>query len=1099
MPAALSGPLLSIEYLREAAVAAPIGPSAAIVGRFRALRAQCRHALGPASAPSAILSVAIRPLIVWLGWPCPSTRSTPAGSALLWPLFAARTEPVGLLVVPYGRVGRPGRQAINAALGAGCRWLLVTDGHVLRLVDGVRAESRSFLEFDLDACAGDGESLAWLVRLAGPAAFAEADPALARWLRESDAWGRRVCRALQTGVGVALATFTEAVAHAPGRARDLPACYADALIAVYRVLFLLFAEARHLVPMWHPAYRRGYSVEALRARLAEGRSPRGTWAALQAMARLAHAGVDAGDLRVTPFNGRLFAPARAPLLDHLSLDDGRVARALEALCFTPTGVRGGRQRIAYGEMGVEELGAVYENLLDLEPAAGARARNSGAPHVTAVHLRPSASTARKSTGTFYTPRPLADAVVRETLAPLVDDRRPDEILALRILDPAMGSGAFLVSAGRYLAERWEAALLATGDAAPGDLSEADRSATRRAIASRCLFGVDRNPMAVQLAQLSLWLATLSADRPLSFLDHHLITGNSLIGAGPLDVLARPPGRREPSGPLPLDALFDWSADLCSVRVRRHEIESTPDDTAEAVRTKESALADLASNAGLARWKAACDLWCTGWAPGGVSRGLYHALLDRLLGAAPPDAGPVATEGRRLESRARALACVHWPLQFPEVFLDADGRPRADAGFDAVVGNPPWEMLRADRGRAAEARDDDAAIVRFARDSGLYTAQGRGHANQFQLFVERALHLTRPGGRIGLLVPSGLLADEGTDALRRALVLANGLESITVYDNRRGLFPIHRSMRFAALTIRRHGRTEAIRCRFGVADLPAGARRDGPDTVMLTPGLLERLSGPGLAIPDLPTNADVRLVERLSVAHPRLSDPAGWHATFGRELNATDDRDCFRQGAPRPGDLPVIEGRHLSPFQVDLARVTRHADAARVRQRVGSRAALDRPRLAYRDVASATNRTTLIAAILPAGVVSVHTVFCLHAPMPPRDQRVLCALLNSFVANYLVRRRVTMHVTAGILAALPVPVPARDRDWFGRLDAAAAALLTGRSAPDAAAHAHALAAEAYGLDETELRRVLATFPLVSCGERDAVLAAFLTRTPRRSSR
>jgi hypothetical protein len=1093
---ALSGPLLSTEYLRHAA-GTSVGIPPPAVARFRSLRARCRHALGPASPPSAVLSFAARPLVLWLGWPGPPAAATTAGPALLAPLLAPRTEPVGLVAAAYGRVARPGRLAIAESLAAGCRWLIVTDGHVLRLVDGVRAEARAFVEFDLDACAEDAESLAWLVRLAGPRAFAEADPALLRWLRESDAWGRRVCGALRAGVGDALSAFTEAVAVAPGRARDLHACYADALVAVYRVLFLLFAEARQLVPMWHAAYRRGYSVEALRTRLAAGRTPRGTWAALQAMARLAHAGVEAGDLHVTPFNGRLFAPARAPLLDHLALDDGRVARALEALCFTPSGARGGRQRIAYGELGVEELGAVYENLLDLEPAAVVPSRDRPAAAPPAVHLRRSASAARKSTGTFYTPRPLADALVRETLAPLVEARRPDEILALRVLDPAMGSGAFLVAAGRYLAEQWEHAVVASGEATAGDVTEADRAAARRIIASRCLFGVDRNPMAVQLAQLSLWLATLSADRPLSFLDHHLIAGNSLVGATPLDVLSRPPGGRRRAGPLPLEALFDWSAALSPVRARRHEIETTPDDSAEVVRRKEAALADLASGGGLARWLAACDLWCACWTPGGVGRGLYHALLDRIVSGGAPAADAVGLEGRRLEQRARALACVHWPLQFPEVFLDADGRPGAGAGFDAVVGNPPWEMLRADPGRAADTRDDGAAIVRFARDSGVYAAQGRGHANQFQLFVERALHLARPGGRIGLIVPSGLLTDEGSEPLRRALVLANGLDSITVFDNRRGLFPIHRSLRFAAITVSRHGRTQAIRCRFGVAELPPDAR-DGPDTVTLTPGLLERLSGPGLAVPDLPSSADMRLVERLSLAHPRLGGARGWQVTFGRELNATEDRDCFRAGTARPGDLPVVEGRHLSPFQVDLAGVTRHADPARVRDRLGERAAVDRPRLAYRDVASASNRTTLIAAILPAGAVSVHTVFCAAARMAPRDQRVLCALLNSFVANYLVRRRVTMHVTAAIVAALPVPGPARDEDWFEELDAAAGLLLDRRTA-EATARAQALAAVAYGLDEAELRHVLATFPLVPRAERDAVVMAFLTRTPRRSSR
>ncbi len=846
-----------------------------------------------------------------------------------------------------------------------------------------------------------------------------------------------------------------------------------------------------MVPMWHPIYRRGYSIDALRARLSSHRDLTGSWAALQAIARLAHAGGTAGDLRVTAFNGSLFAPGRAPLLDHLALDDGKVGLALGALCFTAANSAGGRQRIAYAELGVEELGSVYESLLDLKPAGARRPIGREAP---SARLRPSPSAVRKTTGTFYTPRSIADALVADTLTPLVTDCRPDVILSLRILDPAMGSGAFLVAAARFLASAWERAVVDAGDAAAADIAEADRAATRRVIALRCLFGVDRNPMAVQLAQLSVWLATLAADRPLSFLDHHLVAGNSLVGASPVDVLSQAPSRRPRHGPLPLDALFEWTGALAGIRVARRRLEDAPDDSAAVVRAKEAALGSLAHDPDLARWKAACDLWCAAWTPG-LERGVYHALLDRVLGRASASSPLLDRTRHALESRARAMACFHWPLEFPEIFLGDDGRPRPDGGFDAVIGNPPWEMLRGDPRRAPDTLDDAEALVRFARDSGLYKHQGRGHSNQFQLFVERALHLARPGGRIGLIVPATMLGDDGSEALRRGLLVANGVDAVTVYDNRHGLFPIHRGMRFAAITIGRHMRTTGVRCRFGVvdpADLAPGAASAAP-VVTLTPSLIERLSGPGLAIPDLPTPVDLRLVEAMHAAHPRLGSPSGWHVSFSRELNATDDRDCFRESASRDDDLPVLEGRHLEAFRVAVSRATRHADRARTRERLGPRDNISRCRLAYREVASASNRTTLIAAILPADVVSVHTVFVLRERLPMRSQHVLCALLNSFVANYLVRRRVTTHVTAGIIASLPVP---RAADCFDELAETGAAL---RDADDAgvAARCQAAAAEAYGLSVEDLRHMLSTFPLVPQEERAAVLDVFVSRTLRRS--
>ena len=183
------------------------------------------------------------------------------------------------------------------------------------------------------------------------------------------------------------------------------------------------------------------------------------------------------------------------------LDDGAVGQAL--LSLTTRTSRGGRQRIAYADLGVEQLGGVYERILDFEPAS-ADGTTQGLTLVPAER--------RKSTGSFYTPRPLTEYLVRRTLAPLVRNASPDRILDLRVLDPAMGSGAFLVAACRYLALAYESALVGDGVVAATDITDQDRAGFRRAIAQRCLFGVDINPMAVQLGP-SIWLATLAANRP----------------------------------------------------------------------------------------------------------------------------------------------------------------------------------------------------------------------------------------------------------------------------------------------------------------------------------------------------------------------------------------------------------------------------------------------------------------------------------------------------------------------------------------------------------------------------------------------------------
>ena len=311
--------------------------------------------------------------------------------------------------------------------------------------------------------------------------------------------------------------------------------FEQALTVVYRILFLLFAEARALVPLWHPVFAR---ATASRRCSVVRRSACAD--AIRAISRLAHAGCRAGDLRVTGFNGRLFAPTRTPLVDRRDLDDAAAGLAVIALSTCPAPDGEGRQPIAYQDLGVEQLGSVYETLLDYTPrVVGPAARGRAVPPI--VSLEPG-SGVRKRTGTFYTPQPLAAYLIRRTLEPLVRDATPEGILALKVLDPSMGSGAFLVGTCVYLAQAYESALIRTGRCHPADFGAREQATIRRTIAERCLYGVDLNPMAVQLAKLSLWLATLAADRPLSFLDHHLLAGDSLVGAW-LASLTRPPADR----------------------------------------------------------------------------------------------------------------------------------------------------------------------------------------------------------------------------------------------------------------------------------------------------------------------------------------------------------------------------------------------------------------------------------------------------------------------------------------------------------------------------------------------------------------------------
>jgi N-6 DNA Methylase/Eco57I restriction-modification methylase len=1056
--------------------------------QLRTWAARLDATLGPASSVRAITDIAVVPLLELLGFAHAGRDDSAAASALRLSA-GGDTRVTGVVIEWSASLDRGWRSAVSSAIGADARWCFCCNGRALRLVDARRTWSRAYLEFDLVELGHDRDTQTVLWALARAEAMTGVSPMLDRAVELSDRHGLVVCKALGTGVLDALETLVDALSSR--RQRRAPALlFEQSLTVVYRVLFLLFAEARGLVPIWHPIYRDRYSLDAVVATLLTGQEYRGLWQTVRAISRLAHTGFDAGELHVTAFNGRLFAPAQADAFDGTPLSDGVMKHAVMAVTTTPVNRHGRRARIVYRDLDVEQLGAVYERVLDYEPSA------SGGHALTRTR------DIRKASGTFYTPRSVTAFLVRQTLEPLVRDRSSEEILSLRVLDPAMGSGAFLVAACRFLSAAAEEALIGEGRWHAHDIAPADRVNLRRTVASRCLFGVDLNPMAVQLARLSLWLATLAADKPLSFLDHHLQVGNSLVGASPDDLWRYRSGRSSRGSRRDEPTLFDraglTSAVEHAVRLRLR-VSSEPDETAAIVRAKEQTLASLLTDdSSLRAWVRVLDLWCAAWfwregppPDRGVFRELVAHLLGRGCALSPRVAATLLAKADEVVAQQRFL---HWPLAFPEVFVDERGEQRASPGFDAIVGNPPWEMVRGDSGDAnrREGRRLDARrVTDFVHESGIYHVDARVHANLYQWFVERALHLVRPSGRVGFVLPFGIASDTGAAPLRRYLFDRADVDSLTALDNRDAIFPIHRSVRIALLTCTAGPPTSSIACRFGITR-PEELERDDSvlarPAITLTRAFLTRLSGgDDLGVPDLARPQDMAIVERISAAIPRLGAEDGWHVHFGRELNASDDRDLFEPRSAESDARLVVEGKQIEPFRValDACRLQLRRDAA-------TRAVPHRARLAYRDVASATNRLTLIAAIVPARAVTTHTLFCLKTRLPLADQHVLCALLNSFVANYLVRMRVNTHVTVALVSKLFVPVIREGHPLFEALRSCSERLTRAsvpvEEAPEYA-ELQALVAFAYGITRDEFTHIVGTFPLIPESVRAASLQAF----------
>lgn len=1019
------------------------------VGTLRNVLQRARRMLGPATSARLLFDVLLLPLLSESG---ATVSVAHADSVCVAATFGfPGYSPAGVASAGGWGCDLARLRDRTARLGLPGRWWIAANGPTLRVMDVSHAYTRRTLDFDLQRIEDEEQALSALRVLL--MCSGERMPALEDVIARSAAHRVSVGQSLQAGVDDALARLM--TGFDGGRRRSTPdARFGDALTVVYRILFLLFAEARGLVPHWHPIYRDSYTIESLRPIVEAHGSPAGLWESLQAISRLAHRGCTAGTLRVVPFNGRLFAPSAAPLADSFRLDD-RVARDVLLAVTTRPG-RDRRERISYGDLGVEQLGAVYERVLDYTPG-GAR---------------------RKGSGTFYTPRAMTEFVVRRTLAPLVHEKSPEQILTLRIVDPALGSGAFLVAACRYLAGAYEDALIAEGSLSRQDVSAADRAAFRRVVAQRCLYGVDINPTAVQLARLSLWLCTLAADKPLTFLDHHLRAGNSLVGAGPADLARQAPGSgRGRINALPLFESPQLAGDLAATLNVRTGLATIPDDTADAVRAKERTIDNLTGPRGsLATWRATADAWCAAWFwPSGlpaIDPRAWPSLSAALRGV--HSGIPQDVEAAWRETAASVSArerFFHWQLEFPEIFFDAEGAPLARPGFDAVIGNPPWA--------------DAGAVAAFTRESGCYRLQGRGHANLYQVFAERILQICAAAGRIGMVMPSGFLADHGCADLRREIFDQCSVDAVLGFENRERLFPVHRGLRFSVITATKAGATPELQARFAIhaaADLesvPDTGEVPGSLRIPLT--LIRRFSGDGLSVPEIASPRDRSILARILAIAPPLGSTDGWGARFGRELNATDDRRHFVSRG-----LPVLEGKHLDPFTARVMDGAQFIDRRTAERLLAGRARIDSPRLAYREVAAATNMRTLIAAVLPAGVVTTHTIFCLRHPGDESLQWFLCGIFNSFVANYLVRVRGGTHLPAATIHQLPVPMLPRGSDGF----AAIASLARTAGADDVArAEVQARSARAYRIDTEDFAHVLRTFPLVPEPERQAAFEAF----------
>ncbi|MEI2746345.1 MAG: N-6 DNA methylase [Ottowia sp.] len=657
-------------------------------------------------------------------------------------------------------------QAMQELLNASeaLQWGIVSNGKQLRLLRDAASLTRpSFLEVDLADLLG-GQRYAefanvWRL-LHASRAFRPGQGATAciweQWRSEGQQEGTRVRDGLRNGVEQALLTLGAGFLQHPAN-HALRAALNDGTLSkddyfqqllrlIYRLIFVFTVEERGVL---HPqedsaeaqvarrAYAEGYALARLRELCLKRRARTrhdDQWQAI----RIVFRGLAQGEPRLAlPALGGLFAPEQCPDLDNASLDNAHLLAALQHLrwAVVAQGKGSSLTPVDYRNMGPEELGSVYESLLELVPAIDLPARTFG--FVGRTEEGSTAGNARKLTGSYYTPDSLVQELIKSALDPVIEQRlaaqptNPTEaLLAIRVIDPACGSGHFLLAAARRLAEKL-AQLRSLEGGQEGAMQPQDYRHALREVVSHCIYGVDRNPMAIELARMALWLEGYEEGRPLGFLDHHLQVGDALLGLTDLTVLEQGVAK-DAFKPLSGDdkdvckelakanaaGLKQIAKDLQGKQMllgvdnrsgleALRAIETLPADTPEQVAAKEQAWRRFLEDSAHSPLAHAADALVGAYllpktedtaetVPTSIT---LHALLTAPERAQTEHAAPIAAARATCE-QARVF---HWPLAFPQVF--------AQGGFDCVLGNPPWERIKLQEEEFFATRHRDVAQAR----------------------------------------------------------------------------------------------------------------------------------------------------------------------------------------------------------------------------------------------------------------------------------------------------------------------------------------------------------------------------------------------------
>lgn len=1039
----------------------------------------------------------------------------------------AEAKPVAVILpfapgTDFAKLDRQGRPPEGRLLALceqqGVRYGLLASGERLRLFDA-QSPAAASVWLELDAAAlGPGERP--VLGLLGPESLAQgrfeelAEDARAHgvrlWKRLGDRIHDRALPALARGID-------DWARQARRDTRDesvrLDLQHAS-LTLLFRLLFLFYAESAGFLPMGNPIYR-GRSLTALAAEAGtiRDKSAGGStslWENYRTLVLALRAGNPTWG--VPAYNGALFHPDElegARTLEEMEFADPEFAEILTALG-SEAGDEGTARGVDYSSLEIGHLGNIYEALLSLnlsvtdrptryDPVSDRYRHEGHTGEIPAGSLIwQNHAGGRKAGGVYYTPttlvRYLVDRAVRPAYREHLDGVREtagrdpvkaaQQLVDFAVVDPACGSGHFLVAvvdaladeAARFLArhplpalrERLDALREGAESAADGGGGVEDLALLRRLLVKHSVFGVDVSPMGAEIATVSLWLAAFVPGLSLSYLGRNVVIGNSLFGVADRNAVVKP---------------NTFEAQRLASRVTAASealatVAENPDRNPAEYEASQAAV--RAADALTAGMRHVFDLWTA--EPFG-ERDNRHQVAGkgfRLLTGHEQLPEQLLERVRRAEKLAWEHSFLHWPIKFPRVFA------RQEPGFDAVVGNPPWEKVKVEThtfyalfqpglvGLGPQERDREVVDLlarrpdleerlrreqdrtrreRDALRAGGYASE-RGDTDLYKYFCQRYRALLRSGGYLGVVLPRSAFNAKGSAGFREWLHRETTVRRVDFLLNRRGwMFDTHPQYSVALVAAQNAPPSTAHRVEVaGTADSEAAWTRQAG-----VPGIrvLDSALGPDRQLPLLRSQAEADLLAKTRCGSPFPLGPAGrWKCFAVRELDETNDRRFWQSGT---GSRELWKGSSFDqydPHGADsrpcavssaLWRKIRKprpgsgqlaGDLPLLVRRQAVLRELERARVAFRDVSRSTDSRTVRACLVPPGVRLTHLApYLAFVCQDERGQAAALGILNSLPFDWQARRYVEIHLTYFVLESLMVP-DLSDDDFTAIADAAA---------------------------------------------------------------